>query len=608
MRRLRRLLGFLRPYRWIFAVSFASAVVASTFDGLSFALLVPFLRLLFDASAGLPDAPTTLERVLTSVIGGWLTPPDRWAALRNTVLLILATVAVKNVAVYLSGYLGNYIQEAVARDLRVRLYDHLLKQDLGFFQRLKGGQLMARMVADVDSAKTVVSAALVGALQHATLIVVYLVLLVAVSWRLTLVTLLLAPLVVFTLRPMLRTLRDRVRGALEDRGELTAVLAETIEGARVVKAHGAEAYERRRFGDAVNQYFRGIVRAVRLAVMASPLSETLGAVVIVLLLVAGTELTFTGEFPRPELFVTFLAVSLRLMSPIKSLAQFPASAEQALGAADRIWDVLDRPAADVDPPTARVFPGLERDIVFDDVWVAYEEGDWVLAGVSLAVGRGEVVAIVGPSGSGKSTLVDLLPRLVEPRRGRVTIDGVPVTAYTRSSLRRALGIVSQHTVIFNDTVRNNIAYGDQADADQAAVEAAARAAHAHEFIARLPQGYDTRLGERGMRLSGGERQRIAIARALLRDPPILILDEATSNLDAVSERLVQDAIARLLANRTVLVVAHRLTTVLRADRIVVLDRGRVVQVGTHHELLDTGGLYRELYAPATPPPASRSLG
>jgi subfamily B ATP-binding cassette protein MsbA len=289
-----------------------------------------------------------------------------------------------------------------------------------------------------------------------------------------------------------------------------------------------------------------------------------------------------------------VAVALRLLSPVKALAQFPAVAAESLTAADRIFEVLDRPAEDVDPPGALAFPGTVREITFRDVWVAYEPGAWALAGVNLTVRRGEVVALVGPSGAGKSTLVDLLPRFLEPTRGAVWLDEVPLARYSRASVRRALGIVSQDVVLFNETVRANIAYGDRAGATDAQIEAAARAANAHDFIERLPDGYATPLGERGARLSGGERQRIAIARALLRDPPVLILDEATAALDAEAEREVQEAFARLLAGRTVLVIAHRLSTVARADRIVVLDRGRIVEEGGHDDLVARSGLYARM--------------
>jgi subfamily B ATP-binding cassette protein MsbA len=452
------------------------------------------------------------------------------------------------------------------------------------------------VISDADQTKTIVSAALVSVLQNTILIAVYVAVLLSLSWRLTIVTLALAPVTVLVMRPILRRIRSRIRQAWDDRGELTAIISETVEGARVVKAHGAEEYERKRFGAVAQRCFSGVVGAQRYIVLASPVSETLGAGVIVLLLLLGARATMVdGAALRPELFITFVVVSLRLLRPAKALSQFPALAEGSLQASARMFELLDHVPDDVDPPGAVEFPGLTDRIELEGVWVAYEGEQWVLQGVDLAIERGQVLALVGPSGAGKSTLADLLPRFIEPKRGRVLVDGIPVTTYGRQSLRRSLGIVSQHTVIFNDTVRNNIAYGDQSGAGDEAVEEAARAANAHDFIERLPQGYETLLGERGMRLSGGERQRIAIARALLRDPPILILDEATSNLDPESERLVQSAIARLLQDRTVLVIAHRLSTVARADEIVVLDRGRVAERGRHDELIAAGGVYQRLH-------------
>jgi len=579
-------------------VTVAAAALASVLDALTFALLIPFLRLLFGASSGLAtDAPTTVERLLELIVGFALVG-DRGTALRNVVLFIMVTVALKNVAVFTASSNSAFMQEGVARDMRSSTYRHIQRMGLGFFQSMKGGQLVSRMIADIDQACRIVSGALVSAIQNVLLAVAYLTVLLSLSWRLTLLTLVLAPTIALIMRPILSRVRGRMRDALQERGEVTAILAETIEGARLVKAHGAEEYERRRFDHAATGVFERTVRAQRLAALAHPVSETLGAgVVMVLLIVAGLSVggSSAGSM-RPELFIPFMAVTLRLISPVKALAQFPVSAEISAAAAARVFEVLDMEPEDVDPPGTGHFAGLTRDIAFKGVWFAYEPGSWVLRGIDLLVKRGEVIAIVGPSGAGKSTLVDLLPRFIEPTRGTVTIDGVPLTRYSRRSLRRAVGIVSQHTVIFNDSVRANIAYGDNEGAPLEAVKAAARVANADDFIERLTDGYDTVLGERGMRLSGGERQRIAIARAVLRDPPILILDEATSALDAETERLVQQAIARLLENRTVLVIAHRLSTVARADDIVVLQHGRVVERGRHGELIEGGGVYQRLHS------------
>ena len=585
MRGTARLLGYVRPYWGLLGACLAAAVIASALDGASFALLIPFFRALFHV--GPPASPTVVERILDRLLGA--------EALRSVALALFAIIVVKNIATFAAGSLGARLQESVARDLRRAFYGHLQRLGLGFFHGARGGDLLSRLLSEPEIAKLIVSQSLLAAVQNAAVVAVYLAILFSISWRLALITLLVALVILAVMLPLLHRIRARSKAALRSRAEMAAVVSETVEGARLVKAHAAEPYERRRFDERLSASFREFVAAQRLMVIAHPVSETLGGAVIVLLLMLGTG-SAVGAPLRPELFLAFFAVTLRLLPPIKALAQFPVQAAQASAAAERLFEILDLPADDVDQPPARPFAGFRKDITFDDVWFAYRPGEWVLSGLRLQVRRGEVVALVGPSGAGKSTLVDLLPRFIDPTRGVVSIDGVPTTAYARQSLRRSLGIVSQQTVIFHDTVRANIAYGDQAGATSQAVETAARTANAHAFIQRLPQGYDTALGERGARLSGGERQRIAIARAILRDPPVLILDEATSALDSESERLVQEALERLMTGRTVLVIAHRLSTVARADRIAVLDRGVIVEEGSHAELVASGGVYQRLHS------------
>lgn len=582
----------------MFTLGFVAAVMASVLDGFSFTLLVPFLRSLFGLAESVPEIHTGVEQLIMFTAGGLLSSGDPAVVLRNTVLLVLAVIVLKNIAVFVASYTGAYIEEGVARDLRSQMYGRMLGFRLRYFERAKGGELIARMLSDVDEAKTIVSHALTSVLRNGVLILVYLAILFSLSWRLALPTLVLAPLTALALKPVLRGMRRRLKSALSDRGQMAARMSETIQGVRLVKAHGMESYERSRFFAASDKYFSGIVSSQWFATMTSPISETLAAALLVGLLLGAGWTTETGQAVRPEIFVTFVAVTIRLLPAVKSLSRFPARAVHALSAAERVFEVIDRVADDIDVEGAESFPGIENEIRFRDVWFSYDGNNWALKGVNLRIEKGQVAAIVGRSGAGKSTLVDMVPRFLEPSRGSVLIDGVSITAYSNATLRKTMGIVSQETIVLNDTVAHNIAYGEPSP-DMEAVTAAARAANAHSFISRLPLGYDTVLGERGVTLSGGERQRLAIARALFRDPPILILDEATSSLDSESERLVQDAINGLLENRTVLVVAHRLTTVQHADLVVVMEDGRVVESGTHRELKNSGGPYERLYSLAS---------
>ncbi|HEX6048717.1 MAG TPA: ATP-binding cassette domain-containing protein, partial [Gemmatimonadaceae bacterium] len=414
------------------------------------------------------------------------------------------------------------------------------------------------------------------------------------SWRLTLLAVVVAPLLIAILQPLLRKLRSGHRRLSNQYGEMNAVVQESVSGIRLVKSFGGEAYEETRFRDGSGRYARGMVRVTRLAVLAQPITETVGTAIAVTILWVGARMVDTGVLTGSVL-ITFLILVMRMLQPLKQLSQVPTTAQQSLAAAERIFEVLDsQTEASLDRGTITM-ARLERALEFERVSFAYER-EPVLSDVSFVAAKGDVVALVGASGAGKTTLVDLIPRFYEPTSGRILLDGVDTREIALPALRSLIGIVSQDTVLFNDTVRNNLAYGASGTYTTERIEAAARAANAHAFITELPNGYETVLGERGTRLSGGQRQRLSIARALLVDPPILILDEATSALDTESERLVQEAIDRLLEGRTVFVIAHRLSTVAHADQILVLDRGRVVEHGTHASLLARRGHYHRLHA------------
>jgi subfamily B ATP-binding cassette protein MsbA len=529
------------------------------------------------------------------LVGAVLDPADRMGSLRNILILIMVAVVVKNLLIWVSSQLGASLQEYVTRDLRNAVYAHLQRLPLPFFTRTKTGQLLARVLNDTQQTKAVITESVTRSIQSAAMVVASIATLFVISWRLTLLTLVVAPLLIGLLQPVLRSLRRGHKKLSNQFGDMTAVVQEAVSGIRLVKSFAGEEYEFSRFRTASDTYARGMMRVTRLAQLAIPITETVGTGVAVIVLWFGArEVLLNGTMDGTTL-IAFLALTLRILQPLKQLSQVPTVAAQSLAAAERVFEVLDAESEYERDRGTRAVSALQVAIEFDHVSFAYEQSP-VLDDVSFTARRGDVTAIVGASGAGKTTLVDLIPRFYEPTRGSVLVDGVDARHITLKSLRALTGIVSQDTVVFNDTVRNNLAYGIADRCSDEQVVAAARAANAHEFISQLPDGYNTLLGERGTRLSGGQRQRIAIARALLVDPPILILDEATSALDTESERLVQEAIDRLLRGRTVFVIAHRLSTIAHATQILVLDQGRLVERGTHEDLLARRGTYHRLHA------------
>lgn len=609
MRRYLRILGYLRPHLHLFVLAVLATLAFAALDAFTFVLLIPFVETLFltdpagEAASAVPlgegaaavGDPGLVDRLLDLTVyrvvdfGG-----DPLDAVQGIILVLLATFALKNVFDFLKGYLVARVEQGVTRDLRNAVYDHLLEMDLGFFGRTRMGQIVSRLTHDVEQLRTLVTRELSKILSSVFEFSVAMALMLSLSWKLTLAACIVIPGTMGVWGPLVRKLRRGDRRVLDLAGEVNAHILETLSGIRLVKSSGAEGRERVRFHGLTGDYFRTFVRTERWRALAGPLTEMLVAAGTVVILWYGARLVVVQGALTGSEFVGFLALSLKLYAPVKYVAKFPALVQPGLVGAERVFEFLDAPVEIRDRPGARELTGFEQELRFEGVSFAYDAGEPVLESIDLTVPRGSVVALVGASGAGKSTLVDLVGRFHDVTAGRITVDGIDLREVTVRSLRDLLGIVSQETVLFHDSVRANIAYGTPG-ASPGEIESAARAAHAHDFISALPAGYETVVGERGTRLSGGQRQRIAIARALLRDPPILILDEATSALDSESERLVQAAIERLLEGRTVLVIAHRLSTVQRADQIVVLDGGRIVERGTHASLLALGGAYHRLH-------------
>jgi subfamily B ATP-binding cassette protein MsbA len=510
---------------------------------------------------------------------------------------LVASTVLKGIFDYAGTYLVNHAGFGMITNLRNDLYNSVLRRSAAFFQKHTTGTLISTIINDIERVQFAMSSVLAEFLQQLFTFIFTAVLVVIVGRELAWVLLLFVPFIIYSAVRIGRRVRSTTRRGQDQLADVQNILHETITGNRIVKAFGMESWEVARFRSAAQRLFHANLRSVAAAAISSPLMDTFGAIAIALLLLLGRSRIAHNELTLGA-FVTFVAAVLGLYNPVRKFAVFNNSFQQALGASSQLFQFMDTEDFVPEKPGARRLSRFSRSIEFKDVCFAYEEegseARGILRGINLEVRSGEVLAIVGSSGAGKSTLVHLIPRFFDVTAGCLLIDGCDVRDVTLSSLRSQVGIVTQETVLFNDTVRNNIAYG-QPHVPQKDVEAAARAALAHDFILNLPAGYDTVIGERGVRLSGGERQRLAIARALLKNAPILILDEATSALDSESESLVQAALHNLMTGRTVFVIAHRLSTVRRADRIVVIENGSIADIGAHEDLMQKLGTYRRLY-------------
>ncbi len=590
------LLRYVKPYALILLVS----VVLMACVGASHALIAVLIGPVFDRvlNPASPEAPVLLFTIPVADKAIYLNdviPPQIHNVWTMIAVAIVGVFLIRGSCDYLGNYLVNYVGFSAVTDLRQTVFDKVLRHGAEFFESHSTGRLMSSIMNDIDKIQVATSHILADLLRQVFIVLGLLYVLLGTDWKLALVSLTLLPFVLVPTARIGKRIRRTTRRAQDDMADLNQILQETLSGHLVVRSFGAESYESARFHRAAHQLRSSNLRYVAQQALASPLIEFFGALTIVgLLTYARTQIK--ADLMTTGQFTTFVMALLMLYEPVKRLTGIHNIFQQAIGASQKVFEYLAREESIREKPGAVSLKRFEHSILFDRVSFRYPNSPdgFLLGPIDMEVKAGQVVALVGPSGAGKSTFVSLLPRFYDATAGTVLVDGHDVRDLQLSSLRRLIGIVPQDTFLFDDTVANNIRYGKQ-DASPEAIRAAAGNAMAEEFILQMPDGYDTVIGERGLRLSGGQRQRIAIARALLENAPILILDEATSNLDTESEILVQRALANLMAGRTVIVIAHRLSTVRRADKIVVLDRGRICEAGRHEDLVGAGGIYQRLY-------------
>ena len=596
----KRILAYSRPYlkQLIAANTFTLLVVV--FSLLSVMMLFPFIDLLFSEAPKVAASKEItsifdIKDIITVYFARLVADYDKIDVLKYLCLAILVTFFLKNLFTYLQTFYMATVEQGILKDLRFDLYTHYLDLPLGFYTDERKGNLISRIINDVQIVKDSLIAVINSLFRDPPSIIIYSVVLFMFNWKLTLIIFLLAPVTAFILSKVGNSLKRSSTKSQEKISDITSTLDETLGAIRVVKAFGMEDYEKNKFDKENNDYFNLLVKLARKRALGSPISEFIGVITIVIILYFfGSDIIKGESDMTPGAFIFYLAIFFQMMPSLKLFGQMFNSYKEGTAAAERVFRLLDTPATITNKPDALIVLDFKDSIEFKNASFKYDKSDYILKNIDLKINKGKIIAIVGPSGAGKSTLVDLIPRFYDLTEGVLLFDNTDIKDLKIESLRKLMGIVTQETILFNDTVKNNIAYGESTIPDSQIIDAA-KAANAHKFIEHLDNGYDTIIGDRGVKLSGGERQRLSIARALLKNPPILILDEATSSLDTESEILVQEAIERLMHGRTSIVIAHRLSTIQNADAIVVIDKGIIAEMGTHDQLLETSGVYKKLY-------------
>lgn len=590
MKNYRKLFRFARPYYGLLILSSMFMGIVTVLDIFRLSAIVPIIDRVFT------NKPIIFaEKTFPAFIENILNLLNSLAPLRVLVLiLIIMPIALIARAIFefLHTYIMSDVGQKVIRDVRNQVYDKLQNLSLDYFTQKRSGELVSRVTNDVRLIENAVSYALTDLIYQSFQVFSFAVLTFLINWRLALISIVVLPLVVVPMIIVGKVLRKLSRKSQEKMADINSLLVETFMGVRIVRAFCAEEREIAKFNKQNHEYYKIAMKAIKRMIVLGVSTELIGVGMALFIIYYSGRQVIEGALSF-GMFSLFMAALLSLIKPFKKLSQVNSIMQQALAASLRIYEILNAPISVKEKLRAGELPPFKGTIEFQDVWFSYEE-QIVLKGINLGVSKGQILAIVGPSGTGKTTLVDLIPRFYDPRKGKILIDGQDIKEVSLRSLRKQIGIVTQETILFNDSIKANITYGNP-QASLTEIEEAAVKAHAHEFIKSLPLGYDTVIGDRGMKLSGGERQRLAIARALLKNPPILILDEATSQLDSESERIVQEALDSLIKGRTVFVIAHRLSTVRSAHKIVVLEKGAIIEVGSHAELLNKGGLYKRLY-------------